>query len=226
MFYDHFSARSLLAKLGRQIVDEAKEQDDNNQALKIQIKHLNIQIQELQWNHTKEINEIKKYNRIPAPLQQGTEEESEESEERKKEIRKYQDETKRKDKIINEMKKTQKMNESRIYDLNEEIRKHDAITTKNNEHLTILRDRNEELRRSNELMQQRNAKSTNGTGSNVAIGEHAGHENNAAPVEDTPDQGLPQHSQLPNLCHRHISRSGQHVGFRGCKWQVQIWQQM
>ena len=37
----------------KKIVDEAKEQDDNNQALKIQIKHLNIQIQELEWNHTK-----------------------------------------------------------------------------------------------------------------------------------------------------------------------------
>ena len=83
------------------------------------------------------------------------------------------------------------MNESRIYDLNEEIRKNDVITTQNNEHLTILRERNEELRRSNQLMQQRNAKSTNGTGSHAAIDEHAGNENNAAPAEETPDQGLP-----------------------------------
>ena len=31
----------------KKIVESAKEQDDNNQALKIHIKHLNMQIQEL-----------------------------------------------------------------------------------------------------------------------------------------------------------------------------------
>ena len=67
-------------------------------------------------------------------------------------IEKHKDELKKKDKTINDLKKTQKMNETRIHQLHEENMKSETKHMQDQERILILQDVNKELMTSRDLL--------------------------------------------------------------------------